>query len=124
MIWLNPLLRAEHKGRKTGLGGSSAGIASAIRAQLDTASDEATMSGLATLPEDGPNMKPTHSHQHDTPAEGVTRDPVCGMAVNPQSGKHVAEHDGHTYHFCSESCRERFVADPDAYRTPRIRSVA
>jgi P-type Cu+ transporter len=24
-------------------------------------------------------------------------------------------HDGHTYHFCSESCRERFAKDPSKF---------
>ena len=57
--------------------------------------------------------------QHDTANRDVTLDPVCGMTVDPQSGTHVAEHGGHTYHFCSESCQERFVADPDAYRTAK-----
>ena len=43
---------------------------------------------------------------------GVT-DPVCGMKVD--RGKALtAEHDGHTFHFCSQHCRERFEADPDA----------
>ena len=27
-------------------------------------------------------------------------DPVCGMKVDPSSGKHVAELDGTTFHFC------------------------
>jgi Cu+-exporting ATPase len=46
--------------------------------------------------------------------ETVT-DPVCGMAVVPgrAAGTHV--HAGVTYHFCAESCRRRFAADPDKY---------
>ncbi len=43
------------------------------------------------------------------------RDPVCGMSVRVdvavQDGL-TAEHDGHTYFFCREGCREAFVASP------------
>jgi xanthine dehydrogenase accessory factor len=42
-------------------------------------------------------------------------DPVCGMAINPSSTPHRAEHDGRTYHFCSAGCQEAFEADPGAY---------
>ena len=44
------------------------------------------------------------------------RDPVCGMTVDPTT-QHHAEHAGHTYHFCSARCRERFAADPARYLT-------
>ncbi|SIO30822.1 heavy metal translocating P-type ATPase [Vannielia litorea] len=59
----------------------------------------------------------THAHAHDQDREAVTRDPVCGMTVDPAAEKPTTEHDGHTYHFCSEGCRAKFVADPEAYRT-------
>ncbi len=62
-------------------------------------------------------MNSTHAHSHGQAQEGVTRDPVCGMTVDPAAGKPSAEHDGHRYHFCSEGCRAKFVADPEAYRT-------
>jgi xanthine dehydrogenase accessory factor len=42
-------------------------------------------------------------------------DPVCGMAVDPSSTPHRAEHDGRTFHFCSAGCQEAFEADPGAY---------
>jgi Cu+-exporting ATPase len=42
-------------------------------------------------------------------------DPVCGMTVDPATTPHHAEHDGQAYHFCSASCRTKFVANPDAY---------
>ena len=45
----------------------------------------------------------------------VTRDPVCGMAVDPQAGKPCFEHEGHTYHFCHDGCRDKFVMDPESY---------
>jgi len=50
--------------------------------------------------------------------EGVAEqvvDPVCGMAVDPSSTPHRAEHAGRVFHFCSAGCREAFEADPGAY---------
>ena len=46
----------------------------------------------------------------------VTTDPVCGMSVDPDGPQ--VEHDGETYHFCSERCRDQFAADPDAFTRP------
>ena len=54
-----------------------------------------------------------HAH-HGHGAERVT-DPVCGMDVDPDAGKPQASHDGATYHFCSSSCHDKFVADPEHY---------
>ncbi|WP_018700176.1 heavy metal translocating P-type ATPase [Amorphus coralli] len=57
------------------------------------------------------------THTHDTADAEVVRDPVCGMTVDPGAGKPTVEHDGHTVHFCSEGCRQKFRADPHAYLT-------
>ncbi|NOX25584.1 MAG: YHS domain-containing protein [Deltaproteobacteria bacterium] len=38
------------------------------------------------------------------------KDPVCGMTVKDSSIAH--EHEGTSYSFCSEHCREKFVANP------------
>ena len=35
-------------------------------------------------------------------------DPVCGMTVDRRRAL-TAEHDGHTYYFCSDGCRSRFA---------------
>ncbi|KQW48054.1 haloacid dehalogenase [Nocardioides sp. Root1257] len=40
------------------------------------------------------------------------------MEVDPAAGGPTAEHDGQTYHFCSERCHDKFVANPDAYTLP------
>ena len=66
-------------------------------------------------------MADAHAHHHHTHHDGtrVTRDPVCGMTVDPDAGKPTTTHDGQTYHFCSEGCRDKFVADPEAYRTAK-----
>ncbi len=52
-------------------------------------------------------------------AETVVRDPVCGMTVDPEAGKPSLVHEGHTYHFCCESCRTKFAADPESYITAK-----
>ncbi len=59
----------------------------------------------------------THEHHHAaaTAPASVTRDPVCGMTVDPDAGKPTHEHEGHLYHFCSNGCREKFVARPVDY---------
>jgi P-type Cu+ transporter len=45
-------------------------------------------------------------------------DPVCGMAVDPLTGVHNLEHDGHTYYFCADSCRTKFAKEPGRYIKP------
>ena len=47
----------------------------------------------------------------------VIRDPLCGMTVDPAAGKPRTEYDGHTYHFCSASCRDKFVKAPQEFIT-------
>ena len=42
-------------------------------------------------------------------------DPVCGMSVDPAKAKHMHEHMGQLHYFCSESCKKKFIADPNAY---------
>ena len=37
------------------------------------------------------------------------------MTVDPHTAKHRADYRGHTYYFCSASCRTKFVADPQKY---------
>ncbi|KQT54773.1 copper-transporting ATPase [Aureimonas sp. Leaf454] len=61
-----------------------------------------------------------HAHVHATgtgagAGEFVTRDPVCGMTVDPAAGKPSHEHDGRLFHFCCAGCRAKFEADPAAY---------
>ncbi len=40
-------------------------------------------------------------------------DPVCGMEASGDLFK--ANHKGKSYYFCSDHCREQFVANPDNY---------
>jgi Cu+-exporting ATPase len=46
----------------------------------------------------------------------VTKDPVCGMTVDPATALH-AERDGKTFHFCSGHCRAKFLSRHGRYRT-------
>jgi xanthine dehydrogenase accessory factor len=50
-----------------------------------------------------------------TRAPRLVHDPVCGMEVALVDGAIVAEHGGETFGFCCDGCRQRFLADPDAY---------
>jgi Cu+-exporting ATPase len=45
----------------------------------------------------------------------MVTDPVCGMHIDDGEAVGTAEHQGRTYFFCSEACREAFEADPDAF---------
>ena len=47
----------------------------------------------------------------DGTAAAKARDPVCGMDVDPAKSL-KAEHEGKTYYFCSEYCKEQFEKDP------------
>jgi protein SCO1/2 len=46
---------------------------------------------------------------------GAAVDPVCGMSIHAGPDTPHVTHDGHTVYFCSEHCRDRFVASPGAY---------
>ncbi len=47
----------------------------------------------------------------------MATDPVCGMMVDTHAGKPSYDHQGHTYHFCSDGCRIKFAGDPTRYLT-------
>lgn len=63
----------------------------------------------------GESLSVEHRHTAPGAEAGVTRDPVCGMTVDPDAGKPTAVYGGHTYHFCSASCRGKFVMDSEAF---------
>ncbi len=45
----------------------------------------------------------------------MTKDPVCGMEVNPKSATNKSEYKGQTYYFCSSGCKASFDKDPEKY---------
>ncbi len=69
--------------------------------------------GPATLAADG--GPPVVVTPLGAAGEIVTLDPVCGMTVDPAHARHLAEHDGVIYAFCSIGCRTRFVKQPAAF---------
>ena len=52
---------------------------------------------------------------------GYALDPVCGMQVETAHAPARAEHNGRVYHFCSDGCRDRFVASPERFTTATSR---
>jgi Cu+-exporting ATPase len=45
----------------------------------------------------------------------MVTDPVCGMKIDDAEAVGTAEHEGRIYYFCSETCRNAFIADPAPY---------
>ncbi|AYG60965.1 heavy metal translocating P-type ATPase [Rhizobium jaguaris] len=60
-----------------------------------------------------------HHHHYGEAQDAVTRDPVCGMTVDPKADKPSLDYHGHTFHFCSEGCRNKFEATPENYLTAK-----
>lgn len=52
---------------------------------------------------------------HANAKEGLERDPVCSMTVDPARARGVVEHDGRNYYFCSPGCAAKFQAAPEKY---------
>jgi Cu+-exporting ATPase len=62
----------------------------------------------------------TKAHQEKPTAENdgdasTALDPVCGMTVDTTAEKPSHLHKGREFHFCSQRCHDKFVADPDRY---------
>ena len=58
------------------------------------------------------------------PSAAPVLDPVCGMQVDPKEAGNAgrsAAHGAHVFFFCSDTCKQQFVADAGA---PRKRTVA
>ena len=52
----------------------------------------------------------------------VLLDPVCGMTVDRARARHLAEHDGVVYAFCSMGCRTSFMREPSTYLPTSVSS--
>ncbi len=67
-----------------------------------------------------------HGHHHHAGPDDrrTVKDPVCGMMVDPDRTAHHAEHDGHSFHFCSARCHDKFVAAPEQYLKPEAKPAA
>jgi Cu+-exporting ATPase len=51
--------------------------------------------------------------------ESEVVDPVCGMSILPSDAVGHVDYEGATYHFCSQSCLDRFRASPETYLSPK-----
>ncbi|HMS43914.1 MAG TPA: HAD-IC family P-type ATPase, partial [Pyrinomonadaceae bacterium] len=51
------------------------------------------------------------------------KDPVCGMTIAAESAAGNIEYQGETYYFCSNSCKEKFEANPAQFVSPANRSA-
>jgi YHS domain-containing protein len=56
----------------------------------------------------------TFDRRPETPAQ----DPVCGKQLQPEGAVVSSEHQGVRVYFCSEDCKRKFEAHPDAYSPP------
>lgn len=54
----------------------------------------------------------THDHYQ---TDNMVIDPVCGMSINKLHAAARMDHQGVTYYFCVEDCRNKFAEDPDNY---------
>jgi P-type Cu+ transporter len=45
----------------------------------------------------------------------MTKDPVCGMAVDEKKAAATVSYEGRTYHFCSTGCKIKFEKEPGKY---------
>ena len=51
---------------------------------------------------------------YDKEGSIMERDPVCDMEVDPKTAP-KSEYQGHTYYFCSLSCKQAFDDNPQEY---------
>lgn len=62
-------------------------------------------------------IKDSRTERREGPPEGkiaeLVRDPQCGTYLLPEQG-FSARVGGEVHHFCSEACRDRFVAEHSA----------
>jgi YHS domain-containing protein len=45
----------------------------------------------------------------------MTKDPVCGMEVDPKTSTIKSVYQGTTYYFCSQGCKKDFDKEPQKY---------
>ncbi len=45
----------------------------------------------------------------------MERDPVCGMEIDPTNAAAQMDYQGKTYYFCSQSCHNQFMQNPQQY---------
>jgi Cu+-exporting ATPase len=75
------------------------------------------LKGIAIMAErrDHRHQNQVHEHARDRDTMEMAKDPVCGMAVNPETAQHHADLGGARYYFCSGGCHAKFTGNPDRY---------
>lgn len=58
-----------------------------------------------------------HSKHRNSPPDGETIDPVCGMSLIREKAAAASVLRGNTYYFCSTSCRDKFEKEPTKYQS-------
>jgi xanthine dehydrogenase accessory factor len=94
------------------------------RAPFVASPGPATLAGAEPAPTgaeraEAASAAPTASAADDI----VLVDPVCGMTVERENARHLAEHDGVVYAFCCIGCRTRFMRDPSVWVSPSVPSA-
>lgn len=71
-------------------------------------------------------IQPVASGKPQTPALRImqpeaaeAKDPICGMAVDPQKAKYKSEHQGTVFYFCCAGCKQKFDQQPEKYLLAR-----
>ncbi len=57
-------------------------------------------------------------------AAGGTQDPVCGMNIKASEIAFQETYKGKVFGFCSQSCRKKFLADPEKYASGKANVAA
>jgi Cu+-exporting ATPase len=47
--------------------------------------------------------------------QDASKDPVCGMQLDPQNTAASSIHNDRVYGFCSQGCKQEFDANPEKY---------
>ena len=92
-------------------------VSSDIRDQLrDTKSIELDHAGRRTVKHVSEPIDVYEARRRgDTVDPPQAIDPVCGMTIDPQSPAARLQLEGHDVMFCSQTCLQRFVANPQQY---------
>jgi xanthine dehydrogenase accessory factor len=74
---------------------------------------EVALSVLAEIVKTSPTQSPTFGTTCG--ARDLTIDPVCGMKVEVDATRFMADFEGVPYYFCCPHCRADFLADPRSF---------
>jgi P-type Cu+ transporter len=61
------------------------------------------------------DVSETESAKEEELATAKVRDVVCGMEIDPKDAAATMGYQGKTYQFCSQACRDKFMAEAEKY---------